>query len=112
MHNCPVVLPLYSWVMLVPMVALQSAQKATAVVVGDVVVTSHVVSIPEASWLPVLLVPARHGVHTLPTILSFILQVVASHVVTDPEASSLPELVFPAVVFPAGHATQVLFTTF
>jgi hypothetical protein len=66
-----------------------------------------VVSFPDASWLPVLVLPEGQATHMLCTTFSLGPQYVASHVVSGPEASWLPVLVFPG-----GQGVQVLFMTF
>ena len=71
------------------------------------VVTSHVVSDPEASSPAAFVVPAAHATQALLETRSFVAQVVTSHAVSDPEASSPA-----AFVVPAAHATHALFDTY
>ena len=64
-------------------------------------VALHVVSSPDATWLPVLVIPSGHATHAWFATFSLELHVIASHVVSYPDASSLP-----ALVFPVEHATH------
>ena len=82
-------------------------QKSQCPSLGLWSLASQVVSAPEASCLPALVVPAGQAAQAWLTTFSFTPHCVASHLVLAPDASWLPVLVFPA-----GHVVHTLLTTF